>query len=99
MSFYNECYRTFVPEIFTASIAYHVVVLLHTISGPRSEVRVLFAAVMACRPYPCQVSRKIVRLHACVRSAPLCRVGHAGDLVVQGRGDMAARSIPPQEDL
>ncbi|RRT78617.1 hypothetical protein B296_00007194 [Ensete ventricosum] len=54
MSFYSECYKTFVPEIFTASIAYHVVVLLHTISGPRSEVRVLPAAVVACRSYPCK---------------------------------------------
>ncbi|RRT36696.1 hypothetical protein B296_00051047 [Ensete ventricosum] len=32
-------------------------------------------------------------LHACARSAPLYRVGHAGDLVVQGRGDVVARSI------
>ncbi|RRT72205.1 hypothetical protein B296_00024238 [Ensete ventricosum] len=62
-SFYSECYKSFVPEIFTASISYHVVILLHTIGGPCSEARVLLAAAVACRPYPlypCQVDRMIV---------------------------------------
>ncbi|RRT41054.1 hypothetical protein B296_00036491 [Ensete ventricosum] len=31
MSFYSGCYRSFVPEIFTASMAYHTVVLLHVV--------------------------------------------------------------------
>ncbi|RZR96539.1 hypothetical protein BHM03_00025578 [Ensete ventricosum] len=48
---------SFVPEIFNASMAYHIVVLLHTVRGPCSEVRVLPTAAVACRPYPCQVGR------------------------------------------
>ncbi|RWV82619.1 hypothetical protein GW17_00055866 [Ensete ventricosum] len=59
-SFYNGCYRSFVPEIFIASMAYHAVVLLHIIRGHCSEVRALPAAVVTCRPYPCQVDRTIV---------------------------------------
>ncbi|RZS25367.1 hypothetical protein BHM03_00058557 [Ensete ventricosum] len=54
MSFYNECYRSFVPEIFIASMAYNAVVLLHTVRGPCSEAHALPAAAVACRPYPCQ---------------------------------------------
>ncbi|RRT77706.1 hypothetical protein B296_00003170 [Ensete ventricosum] len=50
---------SFVPEIFTASIAYHAVVLLHTVRSPCSEVRVLPVAVVVCRPYLCQVGRTI----------------------------------------
>ncbi|RZS23979.1 hypothetical protein BHM03_00056996 [Ensete ventricosum] len=75
MSFYNECYRSFIPEIFTASIAYHVIVLLHTISGPRSEALVLPAAVVACRPYPCQVDRTIA--NSMLVLGRLCYVGLA----------------------
>ncbi|RWW76023.1 hypothetical protein BHE74_00015915 [Ensete ventricosum] len=59
MSFYSGCYRSFVPEIFTASIAYHAVVLLHAVHGPWGEACVLPAAAMAYRPYPCQVGRTI----------------------------------------
>ncbi|RWW66151.1 hypothetical protein BHE74_00026495 [Ensete ventricosum] len=62
MSFYSECYRSFVPEVFTAPIAYHVVILHHTVRGPCSETRVLLAATVACRPcppYPCQVGHTI----------------------------------------
>ncbi|RWW11928.1 hypothetical protein GW17_00024428 [Ensete ventricosum] len=59
-SFYSGYYRSFIPEIFNASMAYHAVVLLHTVRGPCSEVRVLPTAAMACRPYPCQVDRIIV---------------------------------------
>ncbi|RWW18521.1 hypothetical protein GW17_00017488 [Ensete ventricosum] len=54
-SFYSGCYRSFVLEIFTTFIAYHVVVLLHTVRGPCSETRVLPAPAVAYRPYPCQV--------------------------------------------
>ncbi|RRT55720.1 hypothetical protein B296_00034534 [Ensete ventricosum] len=53
MSFYSGCYRSFVPEIFNASMAYHAVVLLHTVRGPYSEVHVLptaaVASVLLCR--------------------------------------------------
>ncbi|RWW63142.1 hypothetical protein BHE74_00029696 [Ensete ventricosum] len=59
-SFYSGCYRSFVTGIFTASIAYHVVVLLHTVRGPCSEADVLLVTTVACRPYPCQVGRIIV---------------------------------------
>ncbi|RWV90300.1 hypothetical protein GW17_00047511 [Ensete ventricosum] len=59
MSFYSGSYRSFILEIFTVSIAYHVIVLLHTIRGPCSEARVLPATVVACQPYPCQVDRTI----------------------------------------
>ncbi|RZR94833.1 hypothetical protein BHM03_00023595 [Ensete ventricosum] len=47
-SFYSGCYRSFVPEIFNASMTYHAVVLLHTVRGPCSEVHVLPTATMAC---------------------------------------------------
>ncbi|RRT43403.1 hypothetical protein B296_00051631, partial [Ensete ventricosum] len=83
-SFYNRCYRSFILEILIASMAYHAVVLLHTVRGPYSEVCALPAAAMACRPY----SRWL--LHAYVRSASLWRVDHIGDLVVQGSGDVVA---------
>ncbi|RWW87104.1 hypothetical protein BHE74_00004082 [Ensete ventricosum] len=52
-------YRSFVPEIFIAFMAYHAVILLHTICGPCNEVRALPAAVVTCRPYSCQVGRTI----------------------------------------
>ncbi|RWW77951.1 hypothetical protein BHE74_00013849 [Ensete ventricosum] len=51
-SFYSGCHRTFVPEIFNASMACHAVVFLHTVRGPYSEVHVLPTAAVACRPYP-----------------------------------------------
>ncbi|RWW52164.1 hypothetical protein BHE74_00041442 [Ensete ventricosum] len=77
-SFYSGCYRSFVLEIFTASMAYHAVVLLHTVRGPWGEACVLPTAAVACRPYPCQVGHTIVgssmpvssRLH-CVGSTTL----------------------------
>ncbi|RRT79879.1 hypothetical protein B296_00007125 [Ensete ventricosum] len=59
MSFYSGCYRSFVPEIFTTSKAYHAVVLLHTVRGPLSEVCVLSAVAVACRPYPCQIDNTV----------------------------------------
>ncbi|RRT49266.1 hypothetical protein B296_00020973 [Ensete ventricosum] len=52
--------KSFVPEIFIASMAYYAVVLLHTVCGPCSEACVLPAIAVACRPYPCQVGRTIV---------------------------------------
>ncbi|RWV83362.1 hypothetical protein GW17_00055036 [Ensete ventricosum] len=58
-SFYSECYRSFIYEIFTASIAYHAIVLLHTVCGPCSEACVLPAVAVACQSYPCQVGRTI----------------------------------------
>ncbi|RZS15240.1 hypothetical protein BHM03_00047053 [Ensete ventricosum] len=58
-SFYGGCYRSFVPEIFTASKGYHAVVLLHTVHGLWGEVCVLLAVAVAWRPYPCQVSRTV----------------------------------------
>ncbi|RWW03269.1 hypothetical protein GW17_00033585 [Ensete ventricosum] len=54
-SFYSGCYKSFVPEIFTVFMAYHIVVLLYIIRGPCSEVRVLPTVAVACRYYPCQV--------------------------------------------
>ncbi|RRT35716.1 hypothetical protein B296_00028373 [Ensete ventricosum] len=51
--------KLFVPEIFIASIAYHAVILLHTVRGPCSETRVLSVATVVCRPYLCQVDRTI----------------------------------------
>ncbi|RZS22985.1 hypothetical protein BHM03_00055826 [Ensete ventricosum] len=60
MSFYSGCYKSFVPKIFIAFIAYHAVVLLHTVRRPCSEARVLPVTVVACRPYLCQVGRTIV---------------------------------------
>ncbi|RRT65215.1 hypothetical protein B296_00020638, partial [Ensete ventricosum] len=48
-SFSSGCYKSFIPEIFTASIAYHAVVLLHTVCDPCSEMRVLPVAVVVCR--------------------------------------------------
>ncbi|RZS16173.1 hypothetical protein BHM03_00048143 [Ensete ventricosum] len=59
MSFYSGCYRSFVLEIFTTFIAYHAIVLLHTVRGPCSEERVLPGRVVAYRLYPCQVDRTI----------------------------------------
>ncbi|RZR78513.1 hypothetical protein BHM03_00003908 [Ensete ventricosum] len=60
MSFYNGCYMSFIPEIFIALMAYHAVVLFHTVHGPYSEACALLAAAVACRSYPCQVNRTIV---------------------------------------
>ncbi|RZS25838.1 hypothetical protein BHM03_00059097 [Ensete ventricosum] len=59
MSFYSGCYRSFIPEIFTTSIAYHVVVHLHTVHDPCSKACILPATAVACRPYPCEVDRTI----------------------------------------
>ncbi|RRT53792.1 hypothetical protein B296_00033433 [Ensete ventricosum] len=75
-SFYSGCYRSFVPEIFTASITYHVIVLLHTVRGPCSEARVLHVAVVACRPYLCQVDHTITNSFMPM-SGRLCCVGSA----------------------
>ncbi|RRT64593.1 hypothetical protein B296_00016279, partial [Ensete ventricosum] len=36
-SFYSKCYGSFVPEVLTVLIAYHVIVLHHTLRGPCSE--------------------------------------------------------------
>ncbi|RWW17784.1 hypothetical protein GW17_00018269 [Ensete ventricosum] len=58
-SFYSGCYRLSVPKIFTASIAYHAVIILHTVRGPCNETRVLSAAAVVCRPYLCHVDRTI----------------------------------------
>ncbi|RWV92403.1 hypothetical protein GW17_00045228 [Ensete ventricosum] len=77
-SFYSGCYRSFIPEIFTASITYHVIVLLHTVRGPCSEARDLPVAAVTCQPYLCQVDRTIANSFmpmsgrlCCVRSAML----------------------------
>ncbi|RRT52134.1 hypothetical protein B296_00007037 [Ensete ventricosum] len=70
MSFYNECYRSFVPEIFIASMAYHAVVLLHTVRGPCSEAHALPAAAVACRPYPCQVGMTSSDSSSSIRIVP-----------------------------
>ncbi|RWV77557.1 hypothetical protein GW17_00061594 [Ensete ventricosum] len=47
-NFYSGCYRSSVPEIFTASMAYHAVILLHVVCGPWGEACVLTATVVAC---------------------------------------------------
>ncbi|RZS22246.1 hypothetical protein BHM03_00054995 [Ensete ventricosum] len=59
MSFYSGFYRSFVYEIFNASIAYHTIVLLRTVRDPCSEARVLPNVAVACRPYLRQVGRSI----------------------------------------
>ncbi|RRT74193.1 hypothetical protein B296_00013646 [Ensete ventricosum] len=75
-SFYSGCYKSFVPEIFNASMAYHAVVLLHTVRGPCSEVYVLPTAAVACRSYPCQVGHTIAGSNILV-SGWFCCVGSA----------------------
>ncbi|RWV86775.1 hypothetical protein GW17_00051288, partial [Ensete ventricosum] len=69
---------SFVPEIFTASMAYHAVVLLHAVRGPWGEACVLSAIAVACQPYLCQVGHTIASSYMpmsgwlrCVGSATL----------------------------
>ncbi|RZR95761.1 hypothetical protein BHM03_00024637 [Ensete ventricosum] len=75
-SFYTGRYRSSVPEIFNAPIAYHAVVLLHIVHGPRNVVRILHAAAVAGRPYLCQVSRTIANSSMLASSRLRC-VGSA----------------------
>ncbi|RRT63171.1 hypothetical protein B296_00006244 [Ensete ventricosum] len=39
MRFYSNCYRVPVPEILTAPVAYHVVVLRHSFRGPHGQAQ------------------------------------------------------------
>ncbi|RRT62420.1 hypothetical protein B296_00021479 [Ensete ventricosum] len=62
MSFYSKCYGSFVLEVLTVPIAYHVIILHHTLRGPCSEARVLLPAAVACRPcppYPCYLGNEL----------------------------------------
>ncbi|RRT80393.1 hypothetical protein B296_00022425 [Ensete ventricosum] len=68
-SFYSGCYRSFVPEIFTASKGCRAVVRLHTICGPWGEAYILPTVGVACRPYPCQVNRTIAGFPMLVSAA------------------------------
>ncbi|RWW39862.1 hypothetical protein BHE74_00054764 [Ensete ventricosum] len=60
MGFYSNGYGASVPEVFTAHVAYHVVVLRRSFRGPRGEVCGVPLATgegRSCPPYLCQVSR------------------------------------------
>ncbi|RZR76343.1 hypothetical protein BHM03_00001052 [Ensete ventricosum] len=60
MSFYSNGYGAPVPEVLTAPVAYHAVVLRRSFRGPRGEVRDVPPATgegRSCPPYLCQVGR------------------------------------------
>ncbi|RWW76488.1 hypothetical protein BHE74_00015421 [Ensete ventricosum] len=81
MSFYSKGYGSFILEVLTVPIAYHAIVLRHTLHGPCSEAHILLPTAMAyrpCPPYLCYIDRMIAnpsmpvsgQLH-CVGSATL----------------------------
>ncbi|RWW46817.1 hypothetical protein BHE74_00047233 [Ensete ventricosum] len=99
MSFYTGYYRSFVSEIFNASMAYHAVVLLHTVRGLYSDVRVLPTTAVACRPYPCQVGRTTTS-STIPMSGRFCCVGSTTLEIwswtrVWGRDSQSRKSIRP----
>ncbi|RZS20950.1 hypothetical protein BHM03_00053529 [Ensete ventricosum] len=46
-SFYSGRYKSFVPEVFNAFVAYHAIIRLHIVRGTGSVVCILLTAVVA----------------------------------------------------
>ncbi|RWV78517.1 hypothetical protein GW17_00060511, partial [Ensete ventricosum] len=66
--FYSNGYGAPVPEVLTAPVAYHAIILRHNFRDPRDEVRDVPPATWEDRSYPpylCQVDRRMT--DPCVR--------------------------------
>ncbi|RWW58655.1 hypothetical protein BHE74_00034447 [Ensete ventricosum] len=106
-SFYSNGYGAPVPEVLTAPIAYHAIVLHRSFRGPRGEVRGVPTAIgegRSCTPYLCQFDRMMADPPMLASGwAQSRRVGHVVGPNVQGHRDVAARSTfvisfpPPPE--
>ncbi|RRT81278.1 hypothetical protein B296_00001052 [Ensete ventricosum] len=96
MGFYSNGYRAPVPEVLTAHVAYHAVVLRRSLDGPRGEVCGVLPATgerRPCPPYLCQVGRMTTDPPMLMSSrAQSRRVSHVVGPTVRGRRDVAARS-------
>ncbi|RRT35276.1 hypothetical protein B296_00047108 [Ensete ventricosum] len=108
IGFYSKGYEVSVHEILTASVAYHVIVLHHSLHGPYGEARDVLPATgerRSCPPYPCQVGRTTADPPMLVSGQLQSRrVNHVVGPAVRGRRDVTARSTfvissPPREDL
>ncbi|RWW63464.1 hypothetical protein BHE74_00029349, partial [Ensete ventricosum] len=106
--FYSNGYGAPVPEVLTVPVAYHAVVLRHSLRGPRGEVRGVLPATeehRPCPPYLCQVGHMTADPPILVSGrAQSRRVGHVVGPAIRGRRDVATRStfvisFPPREDL
>ncbi|RWW16200.1 hypothetical protein GW17_00019927 [Ensete ventricosum] len=96
MGFYSKGYEAFVPEVLTAPVAYHVIILRRNLYGPCDEGRGVLPAIGERRsfpPYPCQFGRTTTDPPMLVLGQLQSRrVGHVVGPTVRGRRDMAARS-------
>ncbi|RWV87722.1 hypothetical protein GW17_00050257 [Ensete ventricosum] len=94
MGFYSNGYGTPVPEVLTAPVAYHAVVLRRNFHGPRREVRNVPLATgegRSCPPYLCQVDRMTTDPPMLASGrAQSRRVGHVVGPDVWGRRDVTA---------
>ncbi|RWW03838.1 hypothetical protein GW17_00032972, partial [Ensete ventricosum] len=90
------CYEASVPEVLTAPVAYHVVILRRSLRGPCGEARGVHPTTgerRSCPPYPCQVGRMTADPPMLVSGRLQSRrVGHVIGPAIRGRGDVAARS-------
>ncbi|RWW37164.1 hypothetical protein BHE74_00057758 [Ensete ventricosum] len=91
--FYSNGYGAPVPEVLTAPVAYHVVVLRRSFRGPRDEVRGVPPATgegRSCPPYLCQVGRMTADPPMLASGQAQSRqVGHVVGPYVRGRRDVA----------
>ncbi|RZR73876.1 hypothetical protein BHM03_00029162 [Ensete ventricosum] len=91
--FYSNGYGAPVPEVLTAPVAYHVVVLRRSFRGSRDEVRGVPPATgegRSCPPYLCQVGRMTADPPMLASGRAQSRqVGHVVGPDVQGHRDVA----------
>ncbi|RRT48154.1 hypothetical protein B296_00024929 [Ensete ventricosum] len=94
--FYSKGYEVSVPEVLTAPITYHAVILHRSLRSPCGETRGMLPATgehRSCPPYPCQVGRMIADPPMLVSGRLQShRVGYVVGPVVRGRMDVTARS-------
>ncbi|RZS13590.1 hypothetical protein BHM03_00045195 [Ensete ventricosum] len=106
--FYSKGYDASVPEVLTAHVAYHAIVLRCSLCGPCDEARDVLPATgehQSCPPYPCQFDRTTVDPPMLVSGRLQSRrVDHVVGLAVRRRRYVAARSTsvisfpsPPQK--
>ncbi|RRT80374.1 hypothetical protein B296_00023817 [Ensete ventricosum] len=91
--FYSNGYGAPVPQVLTASVAYHAVVLRRSFRGSRDEVRDVPPATgegRSCPPYLCQVGRMTADPPMLASGRAQSRqVGHVVGPNVQGHRDVA----------
>ncbi|RRT65739.1 hypothetical protein B296_00001117 [Ensete ventricosum] len=84
--FYSKCFEASIPEVLTAHVAYHVVVLRCSLRGPCCEARDVLPAIgerRSCPPYPCQVDRTTADpLMLVSGQLQSCRVDHVVGLAI-----------------